>query len=169
MRVTVRLVDVAADRHVWGDSFDGLTGEPFVMQDRVREGVLCGVVPAVTQAEIERLDDRPRDTLSARQMTQRAMPLMFAQDCCSLRRFLAVTEEALGNDPGDALSAAMAALAHAQIACYLGTTTPAAERQTALRLSDQAGSWMTGTAWSWQRVPPRPWAPTATSTKWMGW
>jgi AraC-like DNA-binding protein/tetratricopeptide (TPR) repeat protein len=139
IRVTVRLVDVAADRHVWGDSFDGLTREPFVIQDRVAEGVLCGVVPAVTQAEVERLNDRPRDMLSARQMTLGAMPLMFAQDCCSLRRLLEVAEEALGKDPGDALSVAMAALAHAQIANFLGTTAPAAERQVALRLSDQAG------------------------------
>jgi AraC-like DNA-binding protein len=139
VRVTVRLVDVAADRHVWGDSFDGLTREPFVMQDRVTEGVLCGVVPAVTKAEVERLNDRPRDTLSARQMTLGAVPLLFAQDCRSLRRLLAVTEEALGKDPGDALSVAMAALAHALIANYLGTTMPAAERQTALRLADQAG------------------------------
>ena len=68
-RVTVRLIDVAADRHVWGDSFDGLAREPFVMQDRVAEGVLCGVVPALTQAEVERLNDRPCDTLSAREMT----------------------------------------------------------------------------------------------------
>ncbi len=67
------------------------------------------------------------------------MPSSFAQNCRSLRRLLAVTEEALGQDPGDALSVAMAALAHALIANYLGTTTPAAERQTALRLADQAG------------------------------
>jgi adenylate cyclase len=108
------------------------------MQDRVAEGVLCGVVPALTRAEVERLSDRPRDTLSARQMTLRAMPLMFAQDCVSFRRLLAVTEEALGNDPGDALSVAMAALAHAQIANCLGTATPSVERQTALRLSERA-------------------------------
>ena len=137
-RVTVRFIDVAADRHVWGDSFDSLAREPFVMQDRVAEGVLCGVVPALTQAEVERLNDRPHDTLTARQITLRAMPLAFAQDCVSLRRLLQVTEEALGKDPGDALSVAMAGLAHAYIANYLGTTAPAAERQAALRLSDQA-------------------------------
>jgi TolB-like protein len=139
-RVTVRVIDVATDRHVWGDSFDGLAREPFVMQDRVAEGVMCGVVPALTQAEIERLNDQPGDTLSARQMALRAMPLVFAQDCSSLRRLLAITEDALGKDPGDALSVAMAGLAHAQIANYLGTTTPAAERQIALRMSDQASS-----------------------------
>ena len=124
--MTVRLIDVAADRHVWGDSFDSLAREPFVMQDRVAEGVLCGVVPALTQAEVERLNDRPSDTLTARQMTLRAMPLAFAQDCVSLRRLLQVTEEALGKDPGDALSVAMAGLTHAYIANYLGTTAPAA-------------------------------------------
>jgi AraC-like DNA-binding protein len=139
VRVTVRLVDVAADRHLWGDSFESPLQEPFVLQDRVAEGVLCGVVPALTQTEVERLNDRPRDTLSARQITLRAMPLMFAQDCLSLRRLLAATEEARGKDPGDALSVAMAALAHAQIANFLGTTAPAVERQTARRLSDQAG------------------------------
>jgi len=138
IRVTVRLIDVAADRHVWGDSFDGLAREPFVMQDRVAEGVLCGVVPALTQVEVERLNDRPGDMLSARQTTLRAMPLIFAQDCVSLRRLVAVTEEALRKDPGDALSVAMAAVAHTQIANFLGTTTPAEERQTALRLSDQS-------------------------------
>src|SRR5262249_28044758 len=138
-RVTVRLVDVAADRHVWGDSFDNLAQEPFVMQDRVAEGVLSGVVPALTQAEAERLNDRPGVTLTAPQKTLRAMPVAFRQVCVSLRRLLQVTEEALGKDPGDALSVAMTGLAHAFIANYLGTTAPAAERQAALRLSNQAG------------------------------
>lgn len=138
-RVTVRLVDAGADRHVWGDSFDGLVREPFALQDRVAEGVLHGVVPALTQAEVERLNDRPCDTLGAREMVLRAMPLAFAADIASAHRLLTVTGEALDKDPGDALSIAMAALAHAQIANLFGTTTPAAERQTALRLSEQAG------------------------------
>ncbi len=138
-RVTVRLVDAGADRHVWGDSFDGLVREPFALQDRVADGVLHGVVPALTQAEVERLNDRPCDTLGAREMVLRAMPLAFAADIASAHRLLTVTGDALDKDPGDALSIAMAALAHAQIANLFGTTTPAAERQTALRLTEQAG------------------------------
>jgi AraC-like DNA-binding protein len=35
LRVIVRLVDIAADQHVWGDCFDGSMNDPFELQDRV--------------------------------------------------------------------------------------------------------------------------------------
>ena len=49
-RVTVRLIDVSTDRHVWGDSFDGYVAEFLTLEDRVTDGVLCGVVAGITQS-----------------------------------------------------------------------------------------------------------------------
>ena len=74
-RVIVRLVDIATDRHLWGDSFDGLAKDPFELQDRVVDGVLCGVVSNITDAETERIRDMDASDLGARNMAMRAMPL----------------------------------------------------------------------------------------------
>src|SRR5262249_30865973 len=53
-RVIVRLVDAATNRNIWGDSFDGSESDPFELQDRVVDGVLCSVVSHITDTEIAR-------------------------------------------------------------------------------------------------------------------
>lgn len=52
-RVVIRLVDVAADQHLWGDSFDGSVNDPFDQRNRGtqhRDRLLCGTL-ARTQHE----------------------------------------------------------------------------------------------------------------------
>jgi AraC-like DNA-binding protein len=77
-RVIVRLVDIDADRHLWGDSFDGSANDPFALQDRVVDGVLCGVVSSITDAELGRVQRKdPRDR-AARDLATQALPLILA-------------------------------------------------------------------------------------------
>jgi AraC-like DNA-binding protein/TolB-like protein len=137
-RVIVRLVDVATDQHVWGDSFDGVMNDPFELQDRVIEGVLCGVVSNITEAEIERTRGKdPRD-LMVRDLTLRAMSLVHQTNVPSTQNAIALLDRAVEADPGDAVSVALLAFCHAQLANFHGTTTPRDARDTALRLSTRA-------------------------------
>ena len=85
-RVIVRLVDVAADRHVWGDSFDGSVNDPFELEDRVVDGVLCGVVSRITDAEIERVHNKAPTDLGTRDLALQALPLILGTSVPNARR-----------------------------------------------------------------------------------
>jgi AraC-like DNA-binding protein/TolB-like protein len=137
-RVIVRLVDVATDQHIWGDSFDGVMNDPFELQDHVIEGVLFGVVSHITEAEIERARGKdPRDLL-VRDLTLQAVSLIHQTNVPGTQNAIALLDRAVETDPGDAVSVALLAFCHAQLANFHGTTTPRDARDTALRLSKRA-------------------------------
>jgi len=140
MRLTIRLVNDVTGYHVWADSFDGVADELFAMQDRVADGVVAGVCPALISAEIDRLTARPVSTLAAREIAFRALPFALAADVESARHLLEATQEALDADLADTLALSLAALGHAQIAFYLGTTAPAESREQAIRFSQHAAA-----------------------------
>jgi adenylate cyclase len=137
-RVIVRLVDVAADRHIWGDSYDGLVNDPFELQDRVVDGVLCGVVSHLTDAEIERTYDKDPNDLGAREVALRALPLIRSANAICTQQAIAILDRAVEMDPADAVAAALLALSRFQLVLYYGTASPAAATDAATRLSQRA-------------------------------
>jgi adenylate cyclase len=138
-RVIVRLIDVVADRHIWGDSFDGSASDPFALQDHVVDGVLCGVVSSITDAEIERAHSKdPRDR-AARDLAMQAWPLILRASVPSALRAISILERAIELDPSDARAVAFLACCHTQLFNYQGTPSPPASRDTALRLARRAG------------------------------
>jgi len=138
VRVIVRLVDVATERHVWGDSFDGSVSDAFAFQDRVVDGVLCGVVSRITDAEIERAHSKdPRD-VGARDLALRALPLMLQSNLPSVGSAIAILDRAIDMDPADATAVAFLAYCHAQRANYVATASLGADRDAALNLSQRA-------------------------------
>ena len=137
-RVIVRLVDVATNRHLWGDSFDGLADNPFELQDRVVDGVLSGVVSHITDAEIERTYDKdPRD-VGARDLALGAIPFIRKGDAIGSQRAIAILERAVDMDPADAVAVALLALSHFQLVLYYGTEVPATAMDAAAQLSQSA-------------------------------
>jgi AraC-like DNA-binding protein/TolB-like protein len=137
-RVIVRLVDVAADRHIWGDSFDGSVHEPFELQDRVVDGVLCSAVSHITDAEIERATRKDPNDLAPRELALRILPLVLAANGPSAERAMAVLAPAVGRHPADAILTALLACCHLQFAGYDATVSVAAGREVARRLSQTA-------------------------------
>ena len=136
-RVIVKLVDVVADHHVWGDSFDGSASDPFALQDRVVDGVLCGVVSSITDAETERVHSKdPRDR-AARDLAMQAWPLILNASVPSALQAIPILERAIELDPSDALAVALLACCHTQLFNYQGTPSPPA-RDAALRLARRA-------------------------------
>jgi tetratricopeptide (TPR) repeat protein len=134
-----RLVDVAADRHVWGDSFDGSGHDPFELQDRVVDSVLCNAVSHITDAEIERATRKDPNDLAARELALRVLPLILATNGPSAERAMAIIAPAVARHPGDAVLTALLAFCHLQLAGYYATTSVAAGREVARRLSQTAG------------------------------
>jgi adenylate cyclase len=138
-RVIVRLVDIAADRHLWGDSFDGSVRDPFELQDRVVDGVIRGVVSHITDAEIERVRAKDPEARSARDLALQALSLILAASVPTARNAMLLLDHALELDPADATSMALLACCHAQLSIYHGTPSPAAARDAALGLARRAG------------------------------
>jgi len=138
LRVVVRLVDIAADRHIWGDSFDGCVGDPFELQDRVVDGVLCGAVAHITDAEIARAYSKdPRD-FGARDLALQALPLILKANLPSTERAMSLLDRGIDMDPADATAVALLAYCHAQRANYIATASLAADRNASLDLSQRA-------------------------------
>jgi tetratricopeptide (TPR) repeat protein len=143
-RVTVRLVDVSTDRHVWGDSFDGYVAEVLTLEDRVTDGVLCGVVAGITQSEIEDVQAKPTENLEARDLKIKALRLALVGDVASAHQVLALTARVMEIDPSSAPAVALAALAHLQLVQFHATETPSVERSVASDLGERAGVLDTG-------------------------
>ena len=140
VRVIVRLVDVATDRHVWGDSFDGSVSDAFAFQDRVVDDVLCGVISRITDAEIQRAHSKdPRD-VAARDLALQALPLMLQANLPGVQSAITILNRAIDIDPADATAVAFLAKSHAQRASYIATESSlATDRGAALDLSRRAG------------------------------
>ena len=137
-RAIIRLVDIATDRHLWGDSFDGMADNPFELQDRVVDGVLCGVVSHIADAEIEHTYDKdPRD-LGARDLYLRAIAFIRKGDAMGSQRAIAILQRAVEMDPADAVAVALLALSHFQLVLYYGTELPATAMDAAAQLSQRA-------------------------------
>jgi AraC-like DNA-binding protein/TolB-like protein len=143
-RVTVRLIDVSTDRHVWGDSFDGCAAEFLTLEDRVTDGVLCGVVAGITQSEIEDVQAKPTESLEARDLRVQALRLALVGDVASAHQVLALTARVMTIDPSSAPAVALAALAHLQLVQFHATEAPSAERSVASDLAERAGLLDTG-------------------------
>ena len=138
LRVIVRLVDVVADRHVWGDSFDGSVNDPFELQDRVVEAVLCGVVSHITDDEIGRASNKnPRD-VGAYDLTLRALPLILNANAASAQKAVAILNHAVDIDPANSTALALLAYSQIELVGRYATTSPADALNAATRLSQRA-------------------------------
>jgi len=137
-RVIVRLVDIDADRHLWGDSFDGPANDPFALQDCVVDGVLCGVVSNITDAELGRVQRKdPRDC-AARDLATQALPLILAARLPSTLKAMAPLECAVELDPSEPLAVSLLACCHGLLAFTFGTSSPLTARAEVERLARRA-------------------------------
>jgi len=137
-RVIVRLIDVAADQHLWGDSFDGSLDDPFTLRDHVVDCVLSNVVATITDAEIGRACDKDPNVATARDLAMRALPLIMDTTVPGTRKAIAILMHATEFDPTNALAVALLAACHAHLAFRYGTTSPARARAQAIQLSARA-------------------------------
>jgi adenylate cyclase len=138
VRVVVRLVDILADRHVWGDSFDGSGNDPFELQGRVVEGVQCGVVANILGAEMDRVSNRDPNDLGVRDLAIQALRHILAANVPSARKAITILNRAIELEPANALPVALLAWSHAQLGAYYGTASPAATRDMAMQLAGRA-------------------------------
>lgn len=140
LRVVLRVVEAGSRAHVWGNSFDGLRGGAFALQDRVVEGVREAIAGAIRGAEIERATRRRPTDLDAHGLSLRALPLLFSSTPEGSQRALELLHRAMEQDPDCGLATALAAWGHGQLVMYNVTRMPAAECEESRLLARRASA-----------------------------
>ena len=79
VRITGQLIDATTGAHLWADRFDGPLDDIFELQDKVTSSVVAAIAPRLEQAEIDRSERKPTESLDAFDLYYRAIH--------SLRRF----------------------------------------------------------------------------------
>jgi tetratricopeptide (TPR) repeat protein len=82
VRITGQLVDALTGAHLWADRFDGALGDIFELQDNVTASVVGAIAPKLQEAEIERANRKPTESLDAYDYFLRGMARMhqFSRD-----------------------------------------------------------------------------------------
>jgi TolB-like protein/class 3 adenylate cyclase len=65
LRITGQLIDALTGAHLWADRFDGGLEDVFELQDQVTASVVGAIAPKLEQAEIERANRKPTESLDA--------------------------------------------------------------------------------------------------------
>ncbi len=65
VRITGQLIDTSTGAHLWADRFDGDLENIFDLQDQVTGSVVGAIAPKLEQAEIERAERKPTESLDA--------------------------------------------------------------------------------------------------------
>jgi adenylate cyclase len=138
VRIIIHFLETATNAQLWGDSYDGEASNLFGLQDRVTEEVVRAILPAVRGAEMQRAQHKRPEDLDAYDLSLRALPFVFASNPNASRQALDLLHRALEIDPDYALSTALAAWCHAQLAVHHGTRSPGDEKQRALLLAERA-------------------------------
>jgi adenylate cyclase len=75
VRITSQLIDAGTGAHLWADRFDGDLADIFELQDQIASNVVGAIAPRLEQAEIERVNRKPTDSLDAYDYFLRAMAI----------------------------------------------------------------------------------------------
>jgi adenylate cyclase len=115
VRVTVQLIDAAADRHVWAERYDRKLEDIFAIQDEVTAAIVCTLPGRVEAARHDQMKRKPTESMAAYECVLAAKVLHHRstrEDNAEAQRLLG---RALALDPEYAH-------AHAWKACVLGQT-----------------------------------------------
>jgi adenylate cyclase len=143
VRVTVQLIDAAADRHVWAERYDRRLEDIFAIQDEVTAAIVCTLPGRVEAATRDRARQKPTESMAAYECVLAAKVLHHRSTREDNEAALRLLDRALALDP-------KYAHAHAWKACVLGQSwiygwcadrdaafaRIAEELQTALALDD---------------------------------
>jgi hypothetical protein len=70
-----QLVEAESGNHIWADRYDGALEDVFELQDKITSSVVAIIEPKVRQAEIQRAQAKPTDSLTAYDLYLRAAAL----------------------------------------------------------------------------------------------
>lgn len=114
LRVNVKLVEAASDRHLWAESYDRPLDDLFALQSEMADRIASEVRTVLTPEEARRLAQSPTPDAKAYQLYLRALALEHEDrfSPTSLARIESLLLDAVARDPGFALAQAALARCH---------------------------------------------------------
>ena len=109
VRITGQLIDIATGAHLWADRFDGGLQDIFDLQDQVTSSVVAAILPKLEQAESERAQRKPTESLDAYDCVLRGLVAVRALTGEGLDDALRLFRRAIALDPGFSTAYGLAA------------------------------------------------------------
>ena len=138
LRINAELMDVAANRAIWAQRFEGATDDLFEFQDQITTSILGSLEPQLHAAEAARIRDRPTESLHAYDCVLKAMSRLYLLTAASYHEAGELLERAIALD-------ATYARAHAYLTWWLifrisegWSQDPEADRRRAVVTSQRA-------------------------------
>jgi TolB-like protein/class 3 adenylate cyclase len=138
VRIAGRLVDAVTGAHLWADRFDGALEDIFDLQDQVTMSVVGSIAPKLEQAEIERSNRKPTESLDAYDYYLRGMANFLRWSRQSNEEALVLLKRAIQLDPNFASAYALSARCYAQRKTSDWMADPDREAAEAVRLARRA-------------------------------
>jgi len=109
VRITAQLIDAATGKHIWAERYDGELNDIFELQDQVTTRVVGAIAPKLEQVEIERVKQKPTESLDAYDHYLRGMASSHQWTKESSDEALRLFYKAIELDPSFAAAYGMAA------------------------------------------------------------
>jgi adenylate cyclase len=138
VRVTGQLIDSSTGAHLWADRFDGELENIFDLQDQVTASVVGAISPKLEQAEIERAERKPTQSLDAYDYFLRGMSAFHQFTQASNEAALALFYRVIELDPRFAAAYGMAARCYMQRKGFGWVADPVREIGETRRLAAMA-------------------------------
>jgi len=113
VRLTGQLIDATSGVHISSDRFDGDLKDIFDLQDQMTTCVVGAILPKLEQAEIERAQCKPTESLDAYDYFLRAMASFYQRNREANEEALRLFSRAIEFDPDFAAAYGMAAWCYA--------------------------------------------------------
>ena len=114
VRITGQLIDASSGAHLWADRFDGLLDDIFELQDNVTSSVVSAIAPRLEQAEIDRSERKPTESLDAIDLYYRAIQSYWRVTRQGNEKALQLARQAISHDPNFAAAYGVALACFAQ-------------------------------------------------------
>jgi len=114
VRITGQLIDAATGVHLWAERFDGGLEDVFTLQDQVTGSVVGAIAPRLEQAEIERSQRKPTESLDAYDYFLRGMAAFHLWTREGNKQALPLFYKAIDLDPNYAAAYGMASRCYGQ-------------------------------------------------------
>jgi adenylate cyclase len=113
VRITGQLIEAATGAHIWADRIDGALQDVFELQDEVTLRVVGAIEPSITQAEINRAQEKATSNLDAYDLYLKALAVHYSQTPLDIEEALRLLDQAIELDPHYSWAKAFAAYIHA--------------------------------------------------------
>jgi len=78
LRINAELIDIATNRPIWSQRFDGVADDVFEFQDQIVTSIVGSIEPQLRAAEIARIKGRPTESLDAYDCVLRAISQLYS-------------------------------------------------------------------------------------------